>query len=250
MAVAKLKKNGFLRLLVDGHVHVHPEYDEEAFLTNAVQNLSRHGDGLPTLLLAEAAGSNVFSKWRDGGAPWEVEHTDEQEALFLGSRILVIAGRQIVTAERVEVLALLTDRSFADGLPLSETLEVVTAAKALAVLPWGVGKWLGPRGRMVSDAVVSHDVFIGDNAGRPVGWATPSLFKRRPVLPGTDPLRPRNQESMVGTYGFEVCCEWDYRYPARALGTALRALEHSPVAFGRRVGPIGFVRQQVGLRIQ
>lgn len=245
-----LPPGGSIKLLVDGHVHVHPGYNQEAFLTNAVRNLSRYGDGLPTLLLAETASSNVFAAWRKGNAPWSVQATDEQESLFLGSRILVIAGRQIVTAEKVEVLALLTDQSFADGLPLEQTLDAIARAKALAVLPWGVGKWLGNRGRIVAEAVSKHNVLLGDNAGRPTGWPAPKVFGQRPVLPGTDPLWPPSQEAAVGTFGFVLPCDLDVRSPARSLGVALCALGGSPSTFGGRVGPIGFVRQQVGLRLK
>ncbi len=238
------------RLLVDGHVHVHAGYDRSRFLSAAADNLSRFGDGLPTLLLAEMGDDNVFEGWRGGDAPWPLTRTDEGESLFLGSRMLVVAGRQIVTAERIEVLALLTAEHFPDGRPLSEILEAIKAAGAIAVLPWGVGKWLGRRGREVAAAAARHEVFMGDNAGRPVGWPAPKPFRERPVLPGTDPLRLPGQEGVVGTFGFAMLCDLDARRPAATIRAALRNLEGSPDSFGRRTGPIGFVRQQIGLRLK
>ena len=63
--------------------------------------------------------------------------------------VLVIAGRQIVSAERIEVLALGTRTQIPDGQPLAATIDAVRADGALAVLPWGFGKWWGARGRMV-----------------------------------------------------------------------------------------------------
>ena len=84
------------RLLIDGHVHVHDSYDESAFLRAAYTNLSRHGEGLPTLLLTEMPGQQVFAKWRSGDAPWPVALTRELSSVVLGDRLLVVAGRQII----------------------------------------------------------------------------------------------------------------------------------------------------------
>lgn len=127
------------RLLIDGHVHVHDSYDETAFLSAAWTNLSRQGEGLPTLLLAEMQGANVFARWKAGGGPWTIAATGEPSAIVLANKLLVIAGRQIVTAEKIEVLAQLTSESFEDGLPLHETIERALALGALVVLPWGGG---------------------------------------------------------------------------------------------------------------
>lgn len=244
--------------IVDGHVHVHPAYDERSFLTAARENLSRHGDGMPTLLLAEMAGANVFARWRSGNAPWEVTLTDEPHSLLLGkpsapnlqpSTLLVIAGRQIATAERLEVMALFSDDRFEDGQSLDRTLDAVTGAGALPLLPWGVGKWSGRRGQLVARAAKRPGVLLGDNAGRPLGWPEPSIFHRHVVLPGTDPLRLRSEESVVGTYGFKLHGEFDMRTPARDIRSALEKLTRSPERFGRRVGPAGFLRQQAALRL-
>ena len=236
------------RLLVDGHVHVHPAYDERTFLEAAHANLSRHGDGLPTLLLAEMAGADAFARWRSGDASWSVEPTEEPSSLVLGDRLLVIAGRQIVTREGVEVLAQATAEHFADGLALEETLQRVLEAGAIAVLPWGVGKWLGTRGRLVAAAAARHPVFLGDNAARPLGWPAPRLFGRHVVLAGSDPLRMAGEQRTVGTYGFSLAGAFDLRRPAERIRAALERLRRSPDRLGRRVGIVRFARQQLGLR--
>ena len=236
-------------LLVDGHVHVHAGHDHSRFLSAAVRNLSRFGTGLPVLLLAEMSDSHVFEEWRKGGAPWPLATTDEAESIFLDSKLLVVAGRQVVTAERVEVLALLTAERFPDGMKLTETLTAIADTDAVAVLPWGVGKWIGRRGREVIAALAQHDVFLGDNAGRPIGWPAPKQFRDNVVLPGSDPLRLASEESMVGSFGFALTCDLDVAKPAAGIRTSIRKLERSPDAVGRRTGLIGFVRQQVGLRL-
>ena len=76
---------------------------------------------------------------------------DEAESLTASSKsgqdLSIVAGRQIVTAENLEILALGFDAGLDDGLPIDEVILAVQAAGALCVLPWGFGKWTGKRGQ-------------------------------------------------------------------------------------------------------
>ena len=236
------------RLLIDGHVHVHNSYDESAFLRAAYTNLSRHGEGLPTLLLTEMPGQQVFARWRSGNAAWPVNLTREPSSLVLGGRLLVIAGRQIVTLERIEVLAVGCRENIPNGLTLDATIAAMQEMGAVPVLPWGVGKWSDERGRLVANAAARYSLLLGDNAGRPFGWPRPALFQQYVVLPGTDPLRLRSEQERVGIYGFVLEGHFDSERPAAGVVNALQNLTQSPTAFGNRVGPYGFLRQQLGLR--
>lgn len=239
----------FNRLLIDGHVHVHESYDEAQFIRSAQANLARNGEGFPALMLAEMAGVDFFAKWKDGKAPFSVTRTEEETSLLVEKALLVFAGRQIVTRERIEVLALLCQEHIPDGQAFGATLEQVQRAGALPVLPWGVGKWIGRRGKLIEEAVSNGRIFLGDNAGRPVGWRLPAFMRRHVVLPGTDPLRMASQQSVAGTYGFSLTGSFDLNRPSAALRRALLALEESPAGFGERVGVVGFLRQQIGLRL-
>ena len=239
-------------LLVDGHVHIHDCYDETVFLNAAEQNLRMNGEGLPTLMLAETKEDNVFARWRAGQCPWPTQATDEDCSLYLADRLLVLAGRQVVSAERVEVLAQCTATRFADGRPLKETLEEIQAAGALAVLPWGVGKWLGQRGKLITEAAGRYPILLGDNAGRPPLWPFPARFqtrRTRPVLPGTDPLALSSQQTLAGSYGFSLTAPIDPDYPAQSLCNALTE-GTSVTPLGRRVSLFTFFRQQLGLRMK
>jgi hypothetical protein len=240
--------HNFEKLVIDGHVHFHECFDEAQFFSAACANLSRQGAGLPTLLLAEMPGQQVFARWRSGNAAWPVTVTNEPLSILLGDKLLVIAGRQIVTAERIEVLAVACIENIANGLALDATVAAVRDAAALPVLPWGVGKWSGERGRFVADAVTRHSLLLGDNAGRPLGWPQPALFQHHVVLPGTDPLRFKSDQERPGTYGFILEGRFDSERPAGAIVDALQKLTQSPLSFGRRVDPFGFLRQQLGLR--
>lgn len=232
---------------IDGHVHVHACYDEEVFLTAAHRNLSADERGCAVIMLAEMAGANVFARWQAGAGRWTCTPTGEDYSIVLGDRLLVIAGRQIVTAERVEVLAQFTTRTFADGLPLETTIEEILQSAALPVLPWGVGKWWGGRGRRVREVVERYPVFLGDNAGRPTGWPTPRLFRGRLVLPGSDPLRLASQQQMAGSYGFMLPGPFVRERPGEQIRRALQAGRRI-LPVGRRTGVLVFLVQQIGLR--
>ena len=106
----------------------------------------------------------MFARWRSGDAAWPVTLTDEQVSLILGEKLLVIAGRQVVTAEHLEVLALLCHETIEDGQTLADTMAHISSTGAIALLPWGVGKWSGVRGQLVAEAASRHRVLLGDNA--------------------------------------------------------------------------------------
>jgi len=192
---------------------------------------------------------------------WSFERTGETESLVArrdrnGERLLVIAGRQIVTREGIEVLALAGDAGVLDGMPFGETLQRVRMSGALPVLPWGFGKWWGGRGRLVAGALARRGpdlLFLGDNAGRPELGGEPPLFRQArdcgvPVLPGSDPLPLSWHAGRAGSYGFVLEGELDAEHPAWDLRRRLRELRESPRVFGRRVTLPGFLRDQAALR--
>jgi hypothetical protein len=234
-----------VRLLVDGHVHVHPAHDEAALVASSYQKLRGFGAGLPTLFLTECAGVSVFEKWRDGSARVDVRRTGEGESIVVNDRLLVLAGRQVVTRERIEVLALATNSRIKDGMTLEETLDEVGQAGAVAVLPWGLGKWLGARGKRVEEVAAKRRLLLGDNAGRPGFWPEPGIFKKHPVLPGTDPLKAAGEELLAGGYGFRLDCELELDRPAESIRRALFELTPGgPPRLGKRISfPDSIMRQ-------
>ena len=218
--------------LVDAHVHVQRCFDEGVFFDSALANLKgvdggRLGglDWLGCLLLTETAGADVFAglKVRTGtcAGAWRFRPTAEDCSLIAcreGEQPLVlVAGRQIVSAERIEVLALGATAALPDGKTLAQTLAMVRAAGALAVLPWGFGKWLGRRGRLVAEQIAAArpgDLFPGDNGGRLALSLRPRLFalaeaRGLAVLPGSDPLPLPQEVAKVARYGFVLQAPFD-----------------------------------------
>jgi hypothetical protein len=73
------------------------------------------------------------------------------------SNLYIIAGRQINSIEDIEILALGTSNFFSDGQPIAESLKQIRKVRALPVILWGVGKWLGKRGKIISDLIRSAE---------------------------------------------------------------------------------------------
>jgi hypothetical protein len=261
-------------VLVDGHVHIHDCFSVPRVFDAAAANFAAAAQALSSrrgydavLCLTESDKEHFVDGvrtrrlgrvWRGRHGFWEVEPSSEPETFVArcgNTRLRVIAGRQLVTRERLEVLALGTTAPLPDGEPMEATLAAVRRAGAAAVLPWGVGKWLGSRGAVVARVLADpacRDVFLGDNGNRlEVGPEPPHLRAARragrSVLPGSDPLPLPGEEARVGSYGFAADVALDPSRPAAALLALLRS--GAPfAAFGRRERLIRFVGNQLALR--
>jgi hypothetical protein len=257
-------------LLVDGHVHFYRAYDRAGFFDSALDHTRRGAGqlGLPPaatgcLLFAEARGEHWFDRFRDeaGGAGrgWTFDATAEEDSLVArrgDERLFLIAGRQIATREGIEVLALATGAELPDRLPLADTLEWARDAGALAVLPWGFGKWWGARGAAVRQALrraAGDNLFLGDSGGRPQAAPAPRLLReaaerRIRVLPGSDPLPLPGEERRAGSYGFVLRGPFDASRPAASVRRLVTGAPRQPAAYGRRTGLFGFAAAQLTLR--
>jgi hypothetical protein len=281
MLVKDLEKNVTSHkelILVDGHVHIHNCCDLTYFLDSAFQNFtvaskawksSTFDAYIGALLLAESAGANWFARLErhvncDNGeiGGWRLIRTAENCSL-LGQRsaaetILVIAGRQIVTAEKLEVLALCTDDSFEDGLPLDETVGNARKAGSLVVLPWGTGKWWGKRGKILQRFLESqppNDIFLGDNSGRPIFWRNPAHFKRAwargiRILPGSDPLPFSSECWRAGSFGFALTEKISFEHPAADVKRILLESRSEPQPYGSLERPYRFLRNQIAMQLR
>ena len=255
--------------LVDAHVHIYPSYNVTEFLDNAWENFRKASRALPLstpitgmLLLSESSGCDWFSQQQNtlkNDGQWQFQPLPEEPMTLLASNeeksLLIVAGRQVITAEGLEVLALLTKQQFDDGQPLTQLLEKINENDGLAVLPWAVGKWLGGRGKRVSELLASQDspFMLGDNGGRPVFWRNVPQFiqanaKGIRILPGSDPLPLTADASRAGSFGFTLSISVSSKTPAQAIH---RLLLDSTVAlspYGCLQGPIRFLQNQLSLR--
>ena len=252
-------------LLVDGHVHFHSCFDPVTFLDAAAAQFRRHDPAATgALLFTESAGTDAFRRFKTGSMPlggWRPQLTDEDCSLWLrngASRLLICAGRQVVTRENLEVLALITERRFPDGRQIEETLDAVANAGAFRVVPWGFGKWTGGRGRRVASLLEDYtaaDFALGDNGGRLRFGRRPALFRiaeRRGVriLPGSDPLPFRQQQKRPGSYGIRLHGTVADSRPGSELLRLLGDRDRRWERYGHRERLVPFLRNQVAMQLR
>ena len=230
--------------LVDTHVHLYGVYQLGRAFDRAVLNFGfwkkRLGlpRGIPSLLmLAEAEGDDVFLRLQSGGlveddlGPWSVRRTGDPISLSLvrddGGQLTIVAGRQLNTTEGVEVLALACVEHVRERRSLVDTIAWTLGHEGIPVLPWGFGKWLGRRGRLVRQIIESEwsaKIALGDTSYRPLAPSPPRNFRMAashgiPILAGTDPLPYAGEQGKIGRYGLVLREEIDPGH----LGCSARA---------------------------
>jgi len=260
-------------LLVDSHVHIYDCYEIIQFLNSAEANI-RHAAsslGLPPstpgcLMLAESARYDRFRELyqlaEEGVGPWRFSRTDEDCSLIVNrdgqTRLILVAGRQIVTAEKLEVLALGCTRCFDDGQPIESVIRSAMEQEALIVLPWGVGKWWFARGaviRRIIESIQPGCIYLGDNGGRLRLGLRPSLFKAAQakdirILPGSDPLPFPRQGNRAGKYGFVLEGNLNLDQPAASIKSCLTQSPLQLTVFGRLAGPWEFLHDQIAMQLR
>jgi hypothetical protein len=266
--------------VVDAHVHIHPCYQPDELLSHAYANLSAaqrgHAWGESRalfLLMTECAGDDYF------GALYALAHAESRAAASLGLRdwaaaptdeensvlavsgqrhLFIVAGRQIACREGLEVLVLGTTRRLQDGLSIRDVLSETASWGVPRVIPWGPGKWLFKRGRLLNQLVEEFHrptLFLGDEGGRPVFWGYPQHFERAARLgvrdlPGTDPLPFTHDVTKVGRMGFRIRLALEPERPAESLLGALRDPNTTLERFAVLESPLRFVRNQIGMQLR
>ena len=259
--------------LVDAHVHFHACFEIEQFLAAARENFADAASeaGIEPgfsayLLLTESADANWFAQLEERASHgwkvcdlWTAHATSDERAVRLvhssGMTLNIVAGRQIVTAERLEVLALGSAATLPDGYPLLETIQRVSELGAVPVIPWGFGKWLGRRGRKVHDVLSTArpgELCLGDNSGRLTGTRDPEQFVRArakgiAILPGTDPFPFPEQARRVGRMGFVVRSVYDLSTWEQLRKSIIGRDTIEP--YGEREQPLPFVMNQVAMQV-
>lgn len=256
--------------MVDGHVHVHDCFSWPSCInaahrhfTSASRVAGVDGNFEGCLLLVDNHSAAAFARLHSGRVEvpaWSVYVLDEHDSVVIsndaGARVYVIAGRQIVTAENLEVLAVGCATVIPDGFGTRETIERVREQNAIPILPWGVGKWTGRRKQLVRDLLTAHaqtpehqPLLAGDNGNRLRCRRRPEALHDAeqtglPVIPGSDPLPIPSHSSRVGSYGFMLDSWMQTDQPAEAIRQRLATMQVSPPAFGTLAPLPRFVRDQ------
>ena len=262
-------------ILVDAHVHIYSCFELNKFFDSArnnfrqaAANLSNNQPYAAILLLAETSKDNYFDYLASLAqynqrlsADWTIKTTSESSSLIMchsqGQLLYLIAGRQIITAENLEVLSLIGKQKIEDGKTLSRVVQETIDGGAIPVIPWGFGKWIGTRGTILEEFLAERDfpyLFLGDNSGRPSFWSKPLYFqlareKGIQILPGSDPLPFASEFCRSGSFGFAVYGTVDAQTPAQSIKQILLKSTVEPKPYGLPETPYRFIRNQIAMQI-
>jgi hypothetical protein len=240
---------------------------------SAAEKLGSSNDFTGVLLLAETSKDNWFQRLTDYAngrelpydkdiSNWTFHRTKEDNSLYAISGaskdLLLIAGRQIVTREQLEVLALFTTESFKDDTPIKELIDDIKDKDSIPVIPWGFGKWMGQRGNLLNKMIKADkntDFFLGDNGNRPLFLPAPMQFKLAQKqnisnLPGSDPLPFVSEFGRAGCFGTIILDTPAKETPAGHLKEMLRNPEKTFRDYGELERPYRFFRNQIASQLR
>ncbi len=253
-----------MEVIADTHVHLYPCHNADRLLKHAAHRLrgwAKTANPVCVLLLAEAGYHCVFRALRDRpndhGVTARIDRTAEAEALRLqwpdGTAVWLVAGRQLVARERVEILALTVDHPPSDGQSAAELVRAVDAAAGVPVLAWAPGKWCLRRAAVVAELCAAFGpdtLWLGDSSLRPYGWPLPNPMRdpARRVLAGSDPLPFSGEEMQAGQYAIRLQGEFDPERPVTSLRQLLRSEPARIERVGRRNTPWCWARRLSRLR--
>ena len=271
---SRSRKATGVRTYVDAHVHIHQSFEVQEFLNAAARNFSLYSsqslserDCRFVLCLTECQGINKFetmsmqlAKPEPREGQWTYQRSPDKECIVAKhenyGNIFIVAGRQIVTAEGLEILALGSIEQWNDGQAISDVIDSVVSSGAIAVLPWGFGKWLGRRGRIVESLIDEYGggaLYLGDNSGRPGIMPDPAAFrmargKGTRILPGSDPLPFASEFDRAGSFGFYVDDVTDRDGVWAGLNAMLQKGDGVLHHYGSLESPLRFVRNQIAMQ--
>ncbi|NLP09633.1 hypothetical protein GX408_04460 [bacterium] len=247
-------------ILFDAHVHFYPQFDLKEAFAHVWRNfaaLSHEMAGPKLLLLAERSDCRFFEELAVDRLPagYLLDRLAEGPAVKITSpaeeTLFLIAGRQIVSRELLEVCALactlyLPDRQYA----AAEIVDRVHQAGGVPALNWAPGKWLFSRGKVVGALLQRFhpdELLIGDTTMRPLLWSTPRLMRSAHrsgfhILAGSDPLPFSGEEKQIGRYACRMQTAWQNDRPVASLRAALL----NPTSVIERVGRRSSNREFIG----
>jgi len=239
-----------MNIIADTHIHFYPCYDLKRAIVILRSNLANiDSDCLNLAFLAERFDCHYFQEMKikkEEIPSSSFKIRDFGEALMLEEQgyqnLFLFAGRQVITRERLEILALTTDMKIPDGLPVHTVIDHINEAGAIAVLSWAPGKWFGERGKRVARLLKDYsanELLLGDTTLRPWCWFEPLLMKKAvksgfSVLAGSDPLPFAGEEKMMGRYVSGWKMEFDLHDPVGSVRNYLKESGKCLQRHGRR----------------
>jgi hypothetical protein len=226
--------------ILDTHLHLYPCYDLSRAFNQFLDNTAQYGKQVfRVACLAERHDCQYFNSIANRETELDgftLKNVQTNEIQLNRNRdnlnLSLLPGRQIISRENLEVLALGCPDPINDGQPVLDVIYQIIQLGHVPVLPWSPGKWFGHRGEMIKRLITqlnAEDFLIGDTPLRPYGWATPKLMKLAQkkgfsVVAGSDPLPFSGEESWLGAYYSIV--ESEEKYAANELLHALKIRQY------------------------
>lgn len=214
-----------MKVLADTHCHIYSCYNLEEFLKHTFKNLENayqsHSAAYKLIFLTQTPeGSLGFAELEKRISLLEAYsvHTvvsgliTRVECKADGSEIYLVNGKQIVSLEGLEILALVCPDSLLPQGSAAEILTLLNTEKIPCVLPWSPGKWRNQRAELVRKELLNNPaIMLGDIAMRARHTLRPALYRLADskgirILAGSDSLPLEGEEQYAGKYAsvFEV----------------------------------------------
>ena len=217
-----------MEFIADTHTHFYNCYNLKNYLDCALFNLSAlarqvnpNGQIKKLLFLCDRQGQRNFSgvftnKTALNEAGYQLLDQNSEEFAIIadlyGHDITIVNGKQVVSQEKIEILALGCARDIRDGENALSIIDKIRSFGALPVLSWSPGKWLFTRGRLIHEIIErfnKEEICLGDVSIRGPLFCEPRGFldgveKGIKILAGTDPLPISRDQYLVGTYAAYV----------------------------------------------
>ncbi|PID59200.1 MAG: hypothetical protein CR986_06905 [Ignavibacteriae bacterium] len=257
-------------ILIDAHIHIHDCYNLNEFFRLAKTNFlnaakkNNYSSYASVLCLTESQNIDYFGKLakkaNDKIGVWQIGLTNSKNTILLnddsGFELYLVAGRQIVTREKLEVLAIGLNQGYEDGKPITEVINFVNKNNSIPIIPWGVGKWSGARGEIVKNLIENKKLkfYLGDNGNRPFFWDKDKLFdlglKNKIFnLPGSDPLPFDNEINKPGGFGFFLDAGIDKNKPFESIYDLIITSDQQFSTYGKLESLFNFFKNQISMQV-
>jgi len=252
-----------MSIYCDTHVHCYQFSEFEALLDYAYENavsqsFSSERDHL-VLFFTGGLRDRIWPKLSVepslGGNGWTLDATQDPNTIVAKQRsserlIYLMAARQINSAERLEFLVLGYDGGDEDGKPANTIIERFSE-QFVVICPWGVGKWLFGRGKLLSELVQKYSsaLYLGDNGGRPKFWAWIKHFRQTNgfVFNGSDPLPIAGEIQRVASYGIRIEAQVKSALNSQMMIALLKDDSVTKRNYGKSLGLIAFIKGRFAL---
>ncbi len=270
-----MPNNNKKNILIDSHVHLYDNFDPDSFIESIYRNFKKFGkldengfeQSVRMIFLTEAKENDFFTRLEDNSLTLKnrdihTEKTGEKCSILLKQNgtdlFYIIRGRQIITEENIEILSVGNGPKIKDGLPAREVLERIVDNGQIAILAWGVGKWLFGRGKVVKNILKTLEyphLVIGDNSARPSLWVRPLIYRKGdklgiPVIAGSDPLPLDGEDKKGGSYFFMVKGSFDPKKPLGSIKKILTSDIKEIKNLGKRDSIFTFFKRQAKIMLK